>query len=251
MTESFQIGPKEDKESFLQLFALVLDEVYQEGSPFCVQQGTLLQWIHDPDPELSPTIEDLKAGLRGTPSGGHWPLAIVDARVWQEPLGGPFLRALKLAVETGPHFGVSSAPEICRILAAVAQTVGSADKKFKDENNKLYRERIDQAKYTYKKVQERPVATEANAANKRPTPSLTEPPVEGGSRDEGATARIPQTSWPPRILQVRVNKPENWPSMPVQDICGFLPNNRIALWHASNVGPRTLKSWRTRMRRSH
>jgi hypothetical protein len=229
MAASFRIGPPEDKESILDLFALVLDKAYEERSPFCVQQGTLLQWAHDP--ELRPTIEDLKASLHGTPPDGHRPLLIVDATVWQGLQGGPFLRALELAEKAAPYFGVSSAPEIYRVLAAVAQTVGSADQKFKDENNKLYRERIKRAIHTYKKAKEGQVAVETYEEIQR----LAQP-SQGVSRDKGVTHRIPHTSLP-RGLQLSINKPEKWPSMAVQDSCEFLSNNRIALWHASNVGP--------------
>lgn len=236
MAETFQIGPPRDKESFLELFALVLDEVYQyqERSPFCIHQGTLLQWIHDP--KLSPTIEDLKVGLRGSPAGGHWPQAIVDSRVWRRLQGGSFLRALELAVEAAPHFGVSSAPEICRILAAVAQTVGSSDQKFKAENNKLYRERIGRAKDAYKKVQQQRPAIEAYTRMQSLTPLSMPQPAQRGSRDKGVTGKMPQAA-PARGLLVRVNKPDKWPSLPLRDSSGFLSNNRIAVWHASNIGP--------------
>ena len=106
----FQIGPG-DSDSVLYLFALVLDRVRQDQSPFHVQQGTLLQWII----EIEPTIDDLRAGLQGSPPQHRWPPQIVDATVWPKLQGGSFLNALKSAVEAAPRFGVKTGAEICRI----------------------------------------------------------------------------------------------------------------------------------------
>src|SRR4051812_20473401 len=113
----FLFGPPRDLEGSVELFALVLSNV-QLGFPgrrFDVSPGTLLQWIHSG----APSIADLEAGIHSAPRSSppsRWPERLTSVDRWYRLQGGPFLSALRFALDAAPRFQVTSGSDICRVL---------------------------------------------------------------------------------------------------------------------------------------
>ena len=240
MGEKFKIGPPEDSEALLELFALVLDRVRHDQSPFHVQQGTLLQWIENST--LVPKIEDLKAGLRcqALPPQTCWPFRIVEHDTWRKLQGGPFLKAVEASVEAAPYFGIRTGREICRLLAAVAQTLGTAEPEFKDHNLRVYNERIQGAQKKYNEAQYQQHAAEAYKANQRLSPAVqSQPPIVPPSQLHNSRQVQPKPAPPPPapVVRPRIDRPQLWPTEREQFTRGFLSSGNISVWHASHVGP--------------
>lgn len=235
----FKIGPPEDSECLLDLFAFVLYRVRDDQSPFIVQPGTLLVWK---DSGLAPGIEDLKAGLqcKAGPPQTRWPALIVEKDTWRELQGGPFLKAVQASIEAAPYFGVYTGKEICRLLAAVAQTKGSAEPEFKDHNLRVYKERIEGALKTYTQAQHQG-AVETFQANQRfPPEAQSQQAVSAPPQSQAPPVQPKPTSPPPAppiLIRPRVERPQLWPTERDQFTRGFISTELISLWHASHVGP--------------
>lgn len=133
----FGIGDNESA-AFLQLFAAVLDEAALKAadlkSPFEVPPGALLVLRHT----ISPTVADLIATMRAPAVPEQWPAYLASR--WPQLKGGVFWHALERSVATAPELGITDGGEICRVLAAVAQTLLTVDQRTRASNRALARE---------------------------------------------------------------------------------------------------------------
>jgi serine/threonine protein phosphatase PrpC len=117
---SFQIGEHDPKE-FLGLFAAILEaskaKSAQLNKPFEVPPGALLML----SVKGAPTLTELADSVRSLSAPAHWPDYLV--RQWPALKGGVFWHALERGAAMAPALGVADGREVCRALAAVAQTL--------------------------------------------------------------------------------------------------------------------------------
>jgi len=239
--KKFKIGKADtDSESLLSLFAYVFDKLKAEQAVdgFHVQQLTILTWINDPK---FPPLADLDRALQSTvpPPKHAWPTQLVEHEMWQRLKEGPFQKALNESLQSAPIFGVTSETEILRILAAIAQSFGSANREFKEWNEKVYQENIQKARGIYRVAQQQRQASHTDAIK-------TSPGVQSGQ----TLGPIPRTSpaidpptkslpalEPPAIKKVLVERPKEWPYETVGATYQWIAQGSLNLWHASHVGP--------------
>src|ERR1700739_232960 len=135
----FQIGPPHDSEEFLQLFAIVLDELETSTSSgpliFDVPPGLFLRWgVNSP-----PTIDDLESGLGSASPPKSWPVELRDK--WNQVPKNGFQKALNSALRAAPAFKIASGRLICRILAGVAQTCRPGNEPYASRNRQIVKSR--------------------------------------------------------------------------------------------------------------
>ena len=117
----FVIGPETDSRQFLELFALVFEDLRTRVAAtrrrFEITPASLLVWAA----RSPPSLEDLRVGDGSTAPPNNWP----DwARTrWAHLRGGLFLRALDSVVKNAEQFEIHDGAEACRLLAAIAQTL--------------------------------------------------------------------------------------------------------------------------------
>jgi serine/threonine protein phosphatase PrpC len=119
----FAVGPETDREGFLQLFALVVNDVRTQaattGRQFEVQPGLLLIWA-----ATKPQLSDLEVGAASAASAAapqNWPGNLRSR--WRALRGGLFLYAVGLATKHAKLFEIRDGAQACRLLAAIAQTL--------------------------------------------------------------------------------------------------------------------------------
>jgi len=146
----FQIGPPHDSEEFLQLFAIVLDELETSTSSgpliFDVPPGLFLRWgVNSP-----PTIDDLESGLGSASPPKSWPVELRDK--WNQVPKNGFQKALNSALRAAPAFKIASGRLICRILAGVAQTCRPGNEPYASRNRQIVKSRLADAREVINKT---------------------------------------------------------------------------------------------------
>jgi serine/threonine protein phosphatase PrpC len=197
---SFQIDEHDPKE-FLGLFAAILEasksKSAQLNKPFEVPPGALLML----SVKGSPTLSELADSVRSLQAPAHWPDFLV--RQWPALKGGVFWHALEHGAAMAPALGVADGREVCRALAAVAQTLLVGSEATRARNQALAR------KF-------RGVAP----------PTVARPPV------------VPPTVAPPTVVPAPiVRAPQPAPPPPVVDRGSYIETDALIAIHASHVGP--------------
>ena len=100
---------------------------FKKCKRFEIPPGLLLKW----KTLQQPSIEELRAGIDGT-NPTNWP-ARLTAEL-EDLRGGTFLHALRFCLDHASVVGGISGPEICRILAGVAQTMLTVDESLRRRN---------------------------------------------------------------------------------------------------------------------
>jgi serine/threonine protein phosphatase PrpC len=226
----FVIGPPQDTDDLLQLFSLVLERADVElrtGKRFGIPFAAFLKLAH----RNQPSAEDLAEFCRAPASHRFdsdnscdgWPAVLrnlpVDYSVESElaTVGSPATPAmsselLRFALESAPFFNLEG-PQICRLLAAVGQTLEATNRDFRQRNRSL----ADRYR---------------SGARKRIAPTIS-----GATQPQESTPTIAKAEQ----SQIAVTKPLPWQvdfRRPEEE-AGCLNLAGAVLWHASYIGPRS------------
>ncbi len=140
----FQLGAPRDSDNFLQLFAIVLDELEKQklqGSLFAdIPPALLLCWGENNEP----TLADLQLGLEPVAPQGNWPIELQNN--WPRAVKNGFQQALSAALTAAPSFRIESGRLICRLLAFVAQTYRPDNEEFSRRNRQIGRSQLAAAR---------------------------------------------------------------------------------------------------------
>ena len=132
----FRIG-EDDPREFLALFSSVLDAASamaaELNARFEVPPGALLV-LRNRTPSSG---DEFAASLRSPTSPARWPPYL--AARWPALKGGVFWYAMEQTIDHAPGFGITDATEMCRVLAAVAQTLLTTDAAIRTRNETLAR----------------------------------------------------------------------------------------------------------------
>ncbi len=130
----FQISDNDSRE-FLGLFAAILEvsraRSKQLNRRFEVPPGALLVLRV----KGTPSLAELADSVRSREAPRHWPAYLV--RRWEALNGGVFWHALERGAALAPTLGVADGGELCRALAAVAQTLLVGDEALQRRNEAL------------------------------------------------------------------------------------------------------------------
>jgi serine/threonine protein phosphatase PrpC len=143
----FRIGPPQDSDNLLRLFSLVLekaDNKMRDGSRFEIPFAALLRLGHSG----RPTLEDLVRFAQSGNSRTDWPAALVRSSTstggnHDEHETGMFQELLQFAAASAKRFDITDGSQVCRVMAAVGQTLGAQEEQFVHWNRALaesYRE---------------------------------------------------------------------------------------------------------------
>lgn len=217
-TRQFRFGPPVDADNLLQLFALVLqraDEAAKNGCRFEVPFAALLRLGN----RNKPTLEELEAFRQFGSSRRDWPCALQKTHPGpnraeaKEGKGqdtttgnrrpGMFFDLVQLAVASARRLEITDGNQVCRVLAAVGQTLLAQQREFRERNRSL-------------------------TAGRNDSPLPVGPDSLEQSEEE---PRILVTKGPPSQVEFSFAEEEG--------ACLSFPG--LALWHASYVGPRSAK----------
>jgi len=142
------IGPPEQNDQEMLLFALLVDEM---GKSFknvdeVPPPGILRMWGIS-----GLTLDDLKVGISSNEAPKKWPAWFHEKNRWSKLRGRPFLQSLLFAIEKGRYFGVSSANEILSLMESVAQTFFTKDGRTRKRNHSLADGKLQRATQELKK----------------------------------------------------------------------------------------------------
>jgi serine/threonine protein phosphatase PrpC len=218
----FRIGPPQDSDDFLQLFSLVLERADQEvtsGYRFEIPFAALLRLGN----RNTPTLEDLSYFCQSGNSGKDWPAALQNGpakfnRRALQPCAakgraasagdnnncqpGMFFDILQFAVDSAKRFNIDKGTQVCRVLAAVGQTLQAKDKGFSEWNRELADRHRQSARQRLGSGPLEPVQEEPQIVVKKGPPWQVE---FRRKEEEGACLRL----------------------------------DGLVLWHASYIGPRS------------
>jgi Protein phosphatase 2C len=227
----FLIGPPQDSDEVLQLFALVLEKADEErkagkrfGVPFAallklgnrnsLSFDQLARFARDGTPKSGDTRKDYPAVWRRVSvpivgSGGTASLdvALPPATVTRAAM---FFDLLQFAVELSTRFNLQP-PQICRVMAAVGQTLDAQDSRFRQKNRSL--------------------ADRHRAAARKRLSFAPAAPLQERVRPLAKQEESQLIVKTPAPWQVEFRRREE------QAACLRLES--VVLWHASYVGPRT------------
>jgi Protein phosphatase 2C len=197
----FQIGPSHDRDETLQLFSLLLDLAQRQsahGKHFDVPFGALLRLAN----HNRPSLVQLELFCSSHEPGHDWPRALSEtARHPADSASQEMLFILlRSALDSASTFEMDGT-EVCRVLAAVGQTLNAKDKSIRESNGALAQ--------TY-----RPATQQRISSPPPPAP-----------REE--TPEIPADSELPGEMEFKRDHAQG----------GALRLNQVFLWHASYIGP--------------
>jgi Protein phosphatase 2C len=169
--ESQRIGPPEQNDEAMLLFALLVDGMKRDlkHHDLIPPPGTLRMW------RISrPTLDDLRTGISSRQAPQKWPRWFHKNKRWWKLYNRPFLQHLLFAIEKGGHFGVSSADQILFVMEGVAQTFFTEDGSMRARNVALANARLQTADAELKKQE----AAKAKAASRQELEAPSKPPTE-------------------------------------------------------------------------
>jgi serine/threonine protein phosphatase PrpC len=230
------IGPPQDTDDLLQLFSLVLERADVElrgGKRFGIPFAAFLKLAH----RNQPSAEDLAEFCRATTSRStfpyhsytDWPAALrtltvpnvkepvnsaaaEHARSDSQALPAMFPDLLQFALDSAPLFNLEG-PHVCRLLAAVGQTLEVTNREFRQRNRSL-------------------ADRHRSSARKRIAPPILEP---------AQTQESPPSTAKEEPSQIAVTKQLPWQMdfRQPEEEAGCLNLAGAVLWHASYIGPRS------------
>jgi serine/threonine protein phosphatase PrpC len=128
----FELTPENASEALLMLFSATLSAAreaeLQTGKQFEVRPGTLLVWRNTSPPALS----DINLAAYSTTAPAGCPPLLGAA--WHTLPDSVFMAALRFAVQHSATFQIDDGSQLCRVLAAVAQTLLTDDTALRANN---------------------------------------------------------------------------------------------------------------------
>ena len=200
------MGPSQDAEGALQLFALLVDMALQErshGKQFGVPFAALLRLAT----RNRPSLLQLQLFCSSHMPGHDWPVALSESSLRRNDgaSAGMFFPLLRSALDSASLFELDGA-QVCRVLAAVGQTLHAQDTSIRESNRALAQ--------SYRAAAQQRVL---------PSPSPSPPPAERVERQQ-ETRLTPEFAGE---MEFKRNDEQG----------GALRYPDFSLWHASYIGP--------------
>jgi serine/threonine protein phosphatase PrpC len=219
------IGPPQDNDDVLQLFSLLLDRAdtqVRAGKRFGIPFAAFLKLGNSNRPSSDDLIQLCRSASSGNFNGfdKNWPVVFrnpnsagVSGSTVVSALNqtAMFADLLQFALDSAPTFNLQG-PQVCRLLAAVGQTLEARKGQFRQRNRSMA-DRYRSA--AHQRVAPAPAATAPESA---PVPRAAEQP-----------SQIVVTEKFPWQIDFRAKEE--------QAACFNLDG--ITLWHASYIGPRS------------
>jgi hypothetical protein len=233
----FLIGPPQDTDDLLQLFSLVLEKADAElkgGKRFGAPFAAFLKLANSNRPSTNDLAQILQSGSsdpgksKSRSSSRQWPtffrnLPAASAGAAAKPSDtgrdrqsrpAIFPDLLQFALDSAPLFNLQG-PHICRVLAAVGQTLEATDRRFRQENRSL----ADRHRAAARRRVAPPAPQPALLVNDQPIPIVVQ-------EEPGEIVVKKQLPW-----QIDFRRAE--------EEAACLRLDGVVLWHASYIGPRS------------
>lgn len=239
----FLIGPPHDSEALLELFSLVLERAesgQSEGMQFGIPYAAFLRLAN----HNQPSVEDLSRFCRegnSASSEKQWPASFWNpsAAVSRAPdkSRAMYYELLQFALDSGPHFNLDG-PCICRVLAAVGQTLAATDQTFRRYNRRI-------AAWHRAAAAQRltpPVAVEkarlSLLAAREDLGQITSSQEQGHVAENEEPGRVIANEEPGQIV-VTTQAPWQLDFRRSDEEAACLRLNGLTVWHATSIGPRS------------
>jgi hypothetical protein len=217
----FLIGTPQDSDDFLQLFSLVLEEADSEvrrGKRFGVPYAALLKLAKRKHPTSAELAQFFRSGNSSSGNSfNDWPICLRNARLSSAGVGAVpamFADLLQFALESAGLFNLPG-PQVCRLLAAVGQTLEATDHRYRLENRSL----ADRHRAAARRRVNPPASNDSLMAKEQQSPVAVE--------EE------------PSPIVVRKQLPWQIDFRGTEEEASCLRLDGVVLWHASYIGPRS------------